>query len=99
MISAFFTAVAGALYAHYLTSFSPNAFYFDLAFRVITMMVVGGMGSVTGSIAGTELVYILDEILRNVQDRTLLYGLNQLVLAVIFLRHHHLPPGWPARPA
>jgi branched-chain amino acid transport system permease protein len=77
--------VAGSLYAHYLTSFSPNAFYFDLAFRVITMMVVGGMGSVTGSIASTGLVYILDEILRNIQDRILLYGLDQLILAVIFL--------------
>ena len=85
VISAFFTAVAGSLYAHYLTSFSPNAFYFDLAFRVITMMVVGGMGSITGSIAGTGLIYILDELLRNIQDRTLLYGLDQLVLAVIFL--------------
>jgi branched-chain amino acid transport system permease protein len=85
VISAFFTAVAGSLYAHYLTSFSPNAFYFDLAFRVITMMVVGGMGSVTGSIVSTGLVYILDEILRNIQDRTLLYGLSDLILAVIFL--------------
>ena len=85
VISAFFTAVAGSLYAHYLTSFSPNAFYFDLAFRVITMMVVGGMGSVTGSIVGDRLIYLLDEILRNIQDRTLLYGLNQLVLALIFL--------------
>ncbi len=85
VVSAFFTAVAGSLYAHYLTSFSPNAFYFDLAFRVITMLVVGGMGSVTGSVASTGLVYILDEILRNIQDRILLYGLDQLVLAIIFL--------------
>jgi branched-chain amino acid transport system permease protein len=85
VISAFFTAVAGALYAHYLTSFSPNAFYFDLAFRVITMMVVGGMGSITGSIVGTGAVYLLDEILRNIQDRTLLYGLDQLILAIIFI--------------
>jgi branched-chain amino acid transport system permease protein len=85
VLSAFFTSVAGSLYAHYLTSFSPSSFYFDLAFRVITMMVVGGMGSVTGSVAGTGLVYLLDELLRNIQDRTLLYGLDQLVLAVIFL--------------
>jgi branched-chain amino acid transport system permease protein len=85
VISAFFTSVAGSLYAHYLTSFSPNSFYFDLAFRVIIMMVVGGMGSVTGAVLGTGLVYALDEILRNVQDRTLLYGLDPLVLALIFL--------------
>ena len=85
VISAFFTAIAGSLYAHYLTSFSPNAFYFDLAFRVITMLVVGGMGSISGSVAATGLIYILDELLRNFQDRILLYGLDQLVLAVIFL--------------
>ena len=52
VISAFFTAVAGALWAHFLTSFSPKAFYFDITFRVITMLVVGGMGSVTGSVVG-----------------------------------------------
>jgi branched-chain amino acid transport system permease protein len=51
-VSAFFTAIAGALWAHYLTSFSPKAFYFDITFRVITMLVIGGMGSVTGSVIG-----------------------------------------------
>ena len=49
VVSAFFTAVAGSLYAHFITSFSPTVFYFDLTFRVITMLVVGGMGSVSGS--------------------------------------------------
>jgi branched-chain amino acid transport system permease protein len=32
VISAFFTAVAGSLYAHFITSFSPEVFYFDLLF-------------------------------------------------------------------
>ena len=44
VISAFFTAVAGSLYAHFITSFSPTVFYFDLTFRVITMLIVGGHG-------------------------------------------------------
>ena len=44
VVSAFFTAVAGALYAHFITSFSPTVFYFDLTFRVITMLIVGGLG-------------------------------------------------------
>jgi len=52
VISAFFTAVAGSLYAHFLGSFSPNAFYFDMTFEVVTMLVVGGMGSVSGSVIG-----------------------------------------------
>ncbi len=85
VVSAFFTAVAGALYAHFITSFSPTVFYFDLTFKVITMLVVGGMGSVSGSVLGTVLVVALAEGLRRFEDVTLLYGLSQLLLAVIFI--------------
>ena len=56
VVSAFFTAVAGSLYAHFITSFSPTVFYFDLTFRVITMLVVGGLGSVSGSVLGAVLI-------------------------------------------
>ncbi len=85
VVSAFFTAVAGALYGHFITSFSPTVFYFDLTFRVITMLVVGGMGSVSGSVIGTLLVVGLAEGLRLFEDRTLLYGLSQITLAVVFI--------------
>jgi branched-chain amino acid transport system permease protein len=85
VVSAFFTAVAGALYGHFITSFSPTVFYFDLTFRVITMLVVGGMGSVSGSVIGALLVVGLAEGLRLFEDRTLLYGLSQIILAVVFL--------------
>lgn len=85
VVSAFFTAVAGSLYAHFITSFSPTAFYFDLTFKVITMLVVGGMGSVSGSVIGTVLVVALAEGLRRVEDVTLLYGISQIILAVIFI--------------
>ncbi len=84
-VSAFFTAVAGALWAHYLTSFSPKAFYFDLTFRVITMLVVGGLGSVSGSVIGPILITGVSEILRRLEDATLLYGVSQIVLAVLFI--------------
>jgi branched-chain amino acid transport system permease protein len=85
VISAFFTAVAGSLYAHFITSFSPNVFYFDLTFRVITMLVIGGMGSVSGSVVGTVLVVVLAELLRRVEDATLLYGISQIILAMILM--------------
>jgi branched-chain amino acid transport system permease protein len=85
VVSAFFTAVAGSLYAHFITSFSPITFYFDLTFRVITMLVVGGMGSVSGSVVGAILIVALSEILRRIEDATLLYGLSQIILAIIFL--------------
>jgi branched-chain amino acid transport system permease protein len=85
VVGAFFSAVAGALYAHFITSFSPTVFYFDLTFRVITMLVIGGMGSVSGSILGAILIVALGEGLRRVEDTTLLYGLSAIVLAVIFI--------------
>ncbi|MEO8396161.1 MAG: hypothetical protein ABI700_24415, partial [Chloroflexota bacterium] len=72
-------------YAHYLTSFSPKAFYFDITFRVITMLVIGGMGSVTGSVIGPILITAITEIMRRVEDLTLLYGVSQIVLAVLFI--------------
>jgi branched-chain amino acid transport system permease protein len=85
VVGAFFSAVAGSLYAHFITSFSPTVFYFDLTFRVITMLVIGGMGSVSGSILGSIAIVGLTEGLRRVEDVTLLYGLSQIILAVIFI--------------
>jgi branched-chain amino acid transport system permease protein len=85
VVGAFFAAVAGSLYAHFITSFSPTVFYFDLTFRVITMLVIGGMGSVSGSMLGAILIVGLTEALRRVEDTTLLYGLSQIILAVIFI--------------
>ena len=85
VVSAFFTAVAGSLYAHFITSFSPTVFYFDLTFRVITMLVVGGMGSVSGSLIGVGVVLALAEALRRIEEATLLYGLGGILLATFFI--------------
>jgi branched-chain amino acid transport system permease protein len=85
VVSAFFTAVAGALFGHFLGSFSPATFYFDLTFRVVTMLVVGGMGSVSGSVLGAVLVIALAEALRRIEDTTQLFGMSQIVLALIFI--------------
>src|SRR4051794_16870849 len=85
VVGAFLSSIAGSLYAHFITSFSPTVFYFDLTFRVITMLVIGGMGSVSGSVIGAGLIIVVTEGLRPGEDATLLYGLSQIILAVIFL--------------
>ncbi len=54
-------------------------------FKVITMLVVGGMGSVSGSIVGTVLVVGLAEVLRRLEDPSQLYGMSGIVLAVLFI--------------
>lgn len=85
VVSAFFTAVAGSLYAHFLSAFSPRAFDFALTFDVITMLVVGGMGSVSGSVVGTLLIFGLAEVLRDLAGRYLLYGLDGILLAAFLI--------------
>ena len=92
-ISAFLTGIAGSLWAHFITSFSPKSFYFTQAFSVITMLVIGGMGSVSGSVVGVVLVTVVSELLRN-GERGMqigsfvippIYGASQVVMAVIFV--------------
>jgi branched-chain amino acid transport system permease protein len=59
--------VAGALYGHMLGAFSPRDFYFDLAFGYVAMMILGGMGTVTGAVGGVVLVMGLRDILQRLE--------------------------------
>lgn len=93
IIGAFFAGVGGALYAHYLGSFSPATFYFALMVTQLAMLVVGGQGSLTGAAVGVVLVTLLSEVLRNLErgfslgPLTLppLYGVSQIVLGMVFI--------------
>ncbi len=93
VIGAFFAGVGGALYAHYLGSFSPTTFYFALMVTQLAMLVVGGQGSLTGAAVGVVLVTLLSEVLRNLErgfslgPLTLppLYGVSQIVLGMVFI--------------
>jgi branched-chain amino acid transport system permease protein len=90
---AFFSGVGGSLYAHYLGSFSPNTFYFALTMSLITMLVLGGMGSLTGAVVGVVCVSLLSEVLRTVERGftigdfavPALFGASQIVLGFIFI--------------
>ncbi len=93
VVSAFLTAIGGGLMAHQLTSFSPATFYFTTTFNQIIMLVIGGMGSISGSVFGTALVTLLSEVLRNAElgvhigsyKLPPVYGLSQITLAIIFV--------------
>jgi len=93
VIGAFFAGVGGSLYGHYLGSFSPASFYFAYTFSLISMLVIGGMQSLTGAVFGVLLVSILSELLRNLErgfslgaiEVPPLYGASQIVLGIIFI--------------
>lgn len=86
-IGAFFAGVAGAVWAHLITAITPNSFSFLITFNIIVMLVVGGMGSVTGSVLGAVIMTIVPELLRRAET-TLeiggqpLHGLSQIVISV-----------------
>ena len=59
-ISSFYCGVAGALFAYaYLGTVEPEAFSLDLSFRVLFMVIIGGVGSVLGSFLGAAFVTLL----------------------------------------
>jgi branched-chain amino acid transport system permease protein len=83
-LSAFFAGVAGGLYAGYLGVLSPSNFGFMKSIEILVMVVLGGMGSMIGSVASATVLTILPEALRQFADyRMVVYSLL-LILIMIF---------------
>jgi branched-chain amino acid transport system permease protein len=66
--SAFLTGIGGALYAHYLTSFDPTSFYVPQVVIILTMAIIGGLGSVSGALAGAMVISVIEELLRRAEN-------------------------------
>lgn len=62
-VSAFIAGLAGALWAHYLMYITPEQFGIGLSISYLAMIIIGGMGSVLGSILGAVFITILPEAL------------------------------------
>lgn len=83
-VSAFFAGIAGAIYAQYLGLLSAKAFGFMRSIEILVLVVLGGMGSLTGSIISAIGLTILPEMLRKFNDyRMLLYSIA-LIAVMIF---------------
>ncbi len=68
VIGSAFAGVAGVLFAHYNKFLHTNDFQFIRSFEIIIMIVIGGMGSMTGAILGAIIVTLLPEALRYLPD-------------------------------
>jgi branched-chain amino acid transport system permease protein len=83
-IGSFFAGIAGGLYAHYVGSLNPNYFSFSKSIEYLVMVVLGGMGSITGAVSAAIVLTILPEALRGFDNyRMLVYSLA-LVLMMLF---------------
>ena len=78
-VSSFYCGVAGALYAYaYLGTVEPEAFTLDLSFRILFMIIIGGVGSVLGSFLGAAFIVVLPIVLN-----VFVHGLNGLLQSTV----------------
>jgi len=79
--AAFFAGIAGGLYAHQIGRVSAATFDFNKSIEYLVMVVLGGMGSITGSIIAASVLTLLPELLREFSDyRMLLYSIILIVM-------------------
>jgi len=82
-IAAAFTGVAGVVYAFNMKYINPSSFGNAMSIRILTMGIIGGLGSISGSVIGSLIVGLIPEVLRDYAEYQLaVYG----VLVVVILR-------------
>jgi branched-chain amino acid transport system permease protein len=75
MLSSGIAGLAGSNYAHYVLYVSPDTFVFSYAVTILSMAVIGGLGTIWGPILGAIIVTILPEYLRVIRDyRLIIFG-------------------------
>jgi len=85
IISAIYASLAGSLYAHFVTFISPASFGFICSIKMVTMVAIGGMGTLWGALLGTSILVSLPEFLTVFSDYdVLVYGLI-LIVVMIFM--------------
>lgn len=67
VLGAFLAGAAGGVYAQFLGTLTPDVFYLSLTFLILAMLVIGGIGSLAGAIAGVVVISTLAELLRRAE--------------------------------
>jgi branched-chain amino acid transport system permease protein len=91
VISGFLAGVAGAFYSHNQLHVGPETLSINLSVLVIIMSVVGGIGTITGPIAGAYLLTIFNEMMREWEEVRLLIYTAGVVLILLFVPKGVLP--------
>ena len=110
VVSSAMAGIAGGLFAHYLMYLHTNSFTFIKSFEIIIMVVIGGLGSITGSVLGAVLFITLTESLRflprigNIefaQFRMVFFSLLLIVIMIVrpqgILGHREIRSLFPRR--
>lgn len=84
VMASFFAGIAGGLYAHYFMFLDPKSFDFLKSFEILTFVVFGGMGSLSGCILSATILTTLPEALRPIAEYRMVIYSASLVLLMIF---------------
>ena len=85
LIGAFFAGIAGGLWAHLITAINPGAFSLIMAFNIVVMVVIGGSGSITGSVVAAIIITNLTEFMRPVEESLDMYGIGEVIISLILI--------------
>ena len=84
VVAAFFAGVAGVLYGHNLSILSAGTFDYNKSIELLVIVVLGGMGSIRGSVISAIIITVLPEALRELADfRMLIYALVLIVMMLL----------------
>jgi len=84
--SAFFAGISGSLYAHYITFIDPSSFTILQLIPVISIVIIGGMASLRGTIIATIILVLLPEPLRFIGFPSSIVGpMRQIIYALILI--------------
>ncbi len=85
VIGAFFAGVAGGLWAHLITAITPTSFSLIMAFHIVVMVVVGGSGSICGSVVAAIIFSVLTEFFRPLEEQFNVYGVGEIIMALTLI--------------
>ena len=84
ILAAFFAGIAGVIYSHYTATVLYSFFSYNYSIEILVMVVLGGMGSITGSIIAAVLVPIINYLLQNYVPAELA-ALRYLIYALVLI--------------
>lgn len=76
VMSAIVAGASGVLLAHFLGAFSPKDFYFNLTFLLMSMLILGGISTVSGAVGGTAVIVVMVDLLRRLEGGATVFGLE-----------------------
>lgn len=91
LLAAFFAGIAGGLYAHNIGYIQPRNFDYNYSIEILIMVVLGGMGSITGSVIAASALTIIPQLLKYMnlgQYQMLLYSV--ILIAIMLFRPYGL---------